>query len=138
LRLLSSFWGQKALASQSSLKLPKGTTMTELPAPPGLSDNAASGLAYVTIIPAIVFLVMEPYNKNATIRFHCWQSIFLFVACFAIDIVLTFIPVIGWIILPIFGLLALILWIVCVVKAFGGERFSIPVIGPLSAKQAGV
>jgi uncharacterized membrane protein len=111
--------------------------MTELPAPPGLSDNAASGLAYVTIIPAIIFLVMEPYNKNATIRFHCWQSIFLFVACFAIDIVLTFIPIVGWIALPIFGVLALIVWIVCVVKAFGGERFMLPVIGPLSAKQAG-
>ena len=35
----------------------------------GLSDNAASGLAYVTFIPAIVFLVTAPYNQNQRIRF---------------------------------------------------------------------
>ena len=27
----------------------------------GLSDNAAGGLSYITIIPAIVFLILEPY-----------------------------------------------------------------------------
>ena len=42
----------------------------------GLSDNAASGLAYITIIPAIIFLVVAPYNQKPEIRFHCWQSIF--------------------------------------------------------------
>ena len=30
----------------------------------GLADNVAGMLAYVTIIPAIVFLVVEPYNKS--------------------------------------------------------------------------
>jgi uncharacterized membrane protein len=104
----------------------------------GLSDNAASGLAYVTIIPAIIFLVVAPYNQKAEIRFHCWQSIFLGVGCIVIDIVLSMIPVVGWIILPFFGLLILIVWILCMVKAFGGQRFNIPVIGDFAAKQAGV
>ncbi len=44
------------------------------PAQSGLSDNAAGALAYVTIIPAIIFLIVEPYNKNSYIRFHAWQS----------------------------------------------------------------
>ena len=43
----------------------------------GLSDNAAGALAYVTIIPAIIFLIVAPYNTNSYIRFHSWQSIFL-------------------------------------------------------------
>jgi len=43
----------------------------------GLSDNAAGALAYVTIIPAIIFLIVEPFNKNSYVRFHSWQSIFL-------------------------------------------------------------
>ena len=34
----------------------------------GLSDDAASGLAYLTIIPAIVFLIVEPYNKNSYVQ----------------------------------------------------------------------
>ena len=39
-------------------------------AAPGLADNVAGALAYVTIIPAIVFLVLEPFNKKRFIRFH--------------------------------------------------------------------
>jgi len=33
-------------------------------------------VAYITIIPAIIFLVMEPYNKNKFVRFHAFQSLF--------------------------------------------------------------
>ncbi len=47
----------------------------------GLSDNAAGAIAYITIIPAIIFLIVEPYNKNSFVRFHAWQSIFLGIAC---------------------------------------------------------
>ena len=43
----------------------------------GLSDNAAGALAYLTVIPAIIFLIVEPYNKNSFVRFHSWQCIFL-------------------------------------------------------------
>jgi uncharacterized membrane protein len=104
----------------------------------GLSDNAASGLAYVTFIPAIIFLVVAPYNQKASIRFHAWQSIFLWVACVVVDVALTLIPFVGWIVLPLFGLLVLIVWILCVARAFNGQRFKIPVIGDLAEKQAGV
>ena len=36
----------------------------------GLADNVAGLLAYLTIIPAIIFLVIEPFNKNRFVRFH--------------------------------------------------------------------
>ncbi len=49
----------------------------------GLSDTAAGALAYVTIIPAIVFLLVEPYNKNSFVRFHAWQCIFLGITAIA-------------------------------------------------------
>src|SRR5258706_16300427 len=42
----------------------------------GLTDNVAGMLAYFTIIPAIIFLVLEPYNRSRFVRFHAWQSIF--------------------------------------------------------------
>jgi uncharacterized membrane protein len=103
----------------------------------GLSDNAASGLAYFTLIPAIIFLVVAPYNQKAEIRFHCWQSIILGIVCVVIDVVLTLIPFVGWIVLPLFALLVLIVWILCIVKAFSGQRFKIPVIGDFADKQAG-
>src|SRR5580692_11390896 len=63
----------------------KGASMTDEVSQTGLSDTAASGLAYITIVPAIIFLVVAPYNQNATIRFHAWQSIFLGIVWFAIS-----------------------------------------------------
>jgi len=34
------------------------------------------------------------------------------------------------------GLGVLVLWIVCIMKAFQGQKFMIPIIGPLAEKQA--
>ncbi len=103
----------------------------------GLTDNSAAGLAYVTIIPAIIFLVVAPYNQKSFIRFHCWQSIFLFVAAVVIHIVLLFIPFVGWVLSLPFSLLVIVVWVVCLVKAFNGQRFSIPLIGKFAEQQAG-
>ena len=106
----------------------------------GLSDNAACGLAYLTFIPAIIFLVVAPYNSNREVRFHCWQSIFLGCAAFGVWIVnfiMVFIPIIGWLISLALLLGLFIVWLICIIKAFGGTRFMIPVIGQLAAKQAG-
>ena len=108
----------------------------------GLSDNAAGGLAYVTIIPAIIFLLVPPYNTNPNVRFHSWQSIFLAIAWVAADIVLMIIgrlPFVGLINLILWPLVALgffILWVVVLIKAFNGQRFKIPFIGDLAEKQA--
>ncbi len=109
----------------------------------GLSDNAACGLAYLTFIPAIIFLVVAPYNTNAQVKFHAWQSIFLSVAWFVVWIALVVIgviPVLNFIdiiLFPLVGLGFLILWVIVLVNAFQGKRFKIPVIGALAEKQAG-
>ncbi|MGA2834842.1 MAG: hypothetical protein ABSE55_17405 [Terracidiphilus sp.] len=102
----------------------------------GLSDNAAGALAYVTIIPAIIFLIVEPFNKNPYVRFHSWQSIFLGIAAFAVNIVLGVIPVIGWVIIPFVNLVLLVIWVYVLIKALNGLRFKLPLIGDLAEKQA--
>ncbi len=33
----------------------------------GLSETAAGVVAYITIIPAIIFLVMDPYNRRVAL-----------------------------------------------------------------------
>ena len=108
----------------------------------GLSDNMAGALAYVTIIPAIVFLVLDPYYKKRFIRFHSFQCIFFAVAWTALWIILAFIghiPVLGWATLllwPLISLAGLIIWIILVVKAYQGQTFKLPVIGDMAEKQA--
>ena len=109
----------------------------------GLTDNVAGMLAYVTIIPAIIFLVMEPYNKSRFVRFHAFQSIFFGVAWTVLWIALSFvgmIPVLGWLTLliwPLLGLGGLVIWIILLLKANQGQMFKLPVIGDMAEKQAG-
>jgi uncharacterized membrane protein len=108
----------------------------------GLTDNVAGALAYLTIIPAIVFLVLEPYNKNRFIRFHSFQCIFFAAAWTLLWIVLNIIahiPLLGWLsilIWPLVGLAGFVIWIVLVLKAYQGRMFKLPVIGDMAEKQA--
>jgi len=112
------------------------------PAQSGLSDSSASGLAYFFVIPAVIFLIVPPYNQSAIVRFHSWQSIFLafgwIVGNMALRI-LHHIPILGWstwLFWPLFYLGFLILWIIVMINAFNGKKFMIPVIGDLAEKQA--
>jgi uncharacterized membrane protein len=120
-----------------------GTNWQQTPPPPpnyqaaaapaeGLSDTAAAALAYVTFIPAIIFLVVAPYNTKPFVRFHAFQSIGLaivwFCACFVI-----WIPFLGWAL----GLAILVCWILCILKASQGSVFKLPVISQFAAKQSG-
>jgi uncharacterized membrane protein len=102
----------------------------------GLTDNVAGMLAYITIIPAIIFLVLEPYNRNRFVRFHAFQCIFLAVALLVIHVVLWFVPIVGWLISMLVSLGALIIWIVLLLKAYQGQMFKLPVIGDMAEKQA--
>ncbi|HWR16278.1 MAG TPA: DUF4870 domain-containing protein [Terriglobales bacterium] len=102
----------------------------------GLTDNVAGLLAYITIIPAIIFLVTTPYNRNKFVRFHSFQCLFFAVAWIVINIVLMMIPVIGWMVMQVIHILFLIVWIVLLIKAYQGQMFKLPVIGDLAEKQA--
>ena len=102
----------------------------------GLQDNIAGMLAYITFIPAIIFLMLEPYNRNRFIRFHSFQCIFLTVALMVIHVALFFVPIVGWAISMLVSLGAFILWIVCLIKANQGQMFKLPVIGDMAEKQA--
>ncbi|MGA8150960.1 MAG: zinc-ribbon domain-containing protein [Terriglobales bacterium] len=119
-----------------------GPSATAQPGAGGLTDNVAGMLAYVTIIPAIIFLVIEPYNKNRFIRFHSFQCIFFCVAIIAISIglsIFSLIPFIGLILLPVhllFGLGIFAVWIILMLKANQGQMFKLPVIGDMAEKQA--
>jgi uncharacterized membrane protein len=113
----------------------------------GMADNVAGMLAYITIIPAIIFLVVEPYNKSRFVRFHSFQNIFLNVAAIAIWIVLmiltlaaSIVPIIGHLIVMLLGFVLwigfFVVWIILLIKANGGQMYKLPFIGDLAEKQA--
>jgi uncharacterized membrane protein len=113
---------------------------------PGLSDNAAAAIAYLTIIPAIIFLVLDPYNRVPLVRFHSWQSIGLFLAAVVLQfglsmmhILLHFIPFI-WVLFALVEFAVsvglFIIWIITILKASKGEWYKLAVIGDFAEKQA--
>jgi uncharacterized membrane protein len=109
-----------------------------------LSDHAAGAIAYLTFIPAILFLVMEPYKRDSYVRYHSWQSILLSLGAFAVNLVLAFLLIFALLFSPRLHLVAwraielfwIAVWIVCVVNAAMGKRFKLPVIGELAEQQA--
>jgi uncharacterized membrane protein len=112
---------------------------TGAPATP-IAENVAGMLAYFTIIPAIIFLLIEPYNRNRFVRFHSFQCLFTCAALIVLHIVLSFfsyiIPVLMFGVYGLLGLAELALWILLVVKAYQHEMFKLPIVGDLAEKQA--
>ena len=112
------------------------------PATAGLPDNVAGALAYVTILPAIVFLVVEPFNRKRFVRFHAFQSIFFFIAWTVLGIGMAFlahIPFLGWATVLLWPLISLALFVILLIlalKAYQGQMFKLPVIGDMSEQQA--
>ena len=108
-----------AFCSGCGTQIADGTTMcpacsSRTAAPPaaaaqgttgGMPDNVVGMLCYITIVPAIIFLVMEPYNKSRFVRFHAFQMIFFCVAMIAIWIGLTIIGLV-----PVLGLYDFPVW----------------------------
>jgi uncharacterized membrane protein len=62
------------------------------------------------------------------VRFHAFQCIGLAVVAFALTVIMI-IPILGWIIGILGDLTLLVMWIMCIVKAYQGQRFKVPVIG---------
>jgi len=106
-----------------------------------LAENIAGMLAYFTIIPAIVFLLVEPYNKNRFVRFHSFQCLFTAGALIVLHIGLSIISyALPLLMVPIFmllGLAELALWILLVIKAYQHQIFKLPIVGDMAEKQAG-
>jgi len=123
------------------------------PAPPtaqaaGLEENVVAALCYLAfVLSGILFLVIEPYNRNSSIRFHAYQSIFFWLAVIIggmalsmISFIILALPFIGGVISFLLSLAywlgAVVLWLYLMYKAYNRERVVLPVIGPLAEKQA--
>jgi uncharacterized membrane protein len=110
-----------------------------------LKANVAGALAYITAIPAVIFLQIMPFKRNQFVRFHSWQSIFLLIAGVLVGLgvkfifsILALIPRFGY----LFACLAVLLvslawvmvWLVAVIKALNREMFKLPIIGHFAEK----
>jgi uncharacterized membrane protein len=98
-------------------------------------------------ITGIIFYLID---RRPYVRFHAAQSIVTFGGLHLIQIVLGIILGVSWFLGPMhlgsFGIgfllmrcihiLAIILWIVCMIKAYQGQRFMVPIAGDIAVKLA--
>lgn len=111
----------------------------------GLAPNVASLLCYVcSFVSGLIFLLIEKQNKE--VQFHAWQAIFFGISAFVVQIGLSILSyVLGAIagflgglvsmLSPLVGIVFLVFWIICMVKAYQGEHYKLPVLGDLAEKQ---
>jgi len=102
----------------------------------GMQPNFAALLSYVLgFVTGLVFFLTE--KENRFVRFHAMQAICFSLAMMAISFALMFIPLIGWVLIPLVQIGTFVIWIICMVQAYQGKWFRLPVIGDVAAKQAG-
>jgi uncharacterized membrane protein len=113
-----------------------------------LRRNVAGALAYFTFIPAVVFLMMDPYQRDRFVRFHSFQCLVFWLASLIaaaafrlLAFVLSIVPLLGYLLLLlvafVVGLALIVAWLLLVVKALQGEYFKLPVLGDLAERLSG-
>jgi uncharacterized membrane protein len=97
------------------------------PSPSSGDNKILVAIGYLIPIISLVLLLMEPYKDDKFARFHSVQSIGLWVVLI-ITQVLAVIPILGWIIALLGWLFWLVLAIMALVKALGGEYYQVPIV----------
>ena len=93
----------------------------------GLEENVAGFLCYLLgFVTGIVFLVVE--KNSSFVKFHAKQSTITFLGLFVIIVVVGWVPVLGMLV----WIFTLILWLVLMIKALQGKRYSLPIVGKLA------
>jgi uncharacterized membrane protein len=99
-----------------------------------IPDNVAGALAYL-LFPAIFFLLFAPYRDNRFVRFHCFQSIGFAIVSLIPRFAL-YVPVAGLFLWPVLETVLFVIWVILLVKAFRGQKLSLPLIGEWAEDQA--
>jgi uncharacterized membrane protein len=109
----------------------------------GIQENVAGLLCYVMgWVTGLVFFLID---KRPFVRFHAAQSIVIFggitVLYWVLSILFSFGGLAGWAILSlvftVIWLGSVVLWILCMVKAYQGQRFEVPIAADFAKKLAG-
>ncbi|HEY0826785.1 MAG TPA: hypothetical protein VGE40_01700 [Bacilli bacterium] len=103
----------------------------------GLDGNVAGLLSYALgLFTGILFLVLE--KNSRFVKFHAMQSILISAVLIIINMILGFIPIIGWILGVFITPVIFILWLFLMYQAYQGKWFKLPIIGDVAEKQAGI
>jgi uncharacterized membrane protein len=114
-----------------------------IPAPPPVdwNDRWIGALAYLTFLPALVFIFLKQFQQRKFVRFHAFQSI-LFWAAVIVFVLLGLLAsmfgwLFGWLLTgTLIGLALFFTWLLLSIKALQGEWFELPLLGPFAEQHA--
>lgn len=87
-------------------------------------NKTVAGLAYLLFFLPLVTAPESKYGK-----FHANQGLILLILGIAGNFILGIIPIIGWLLVPLFGAFVLILGIMGMINGFNGRTKELPLIG---------
>lgn len=87
-------------------------------------NKTMAGLAYI-----FFFLPLLACPDSQFGRFHANQGLLLLILALGGNMILMIIPIIGWMLMPIYALGILILAIMGLVNGFSGKAKNLPIIG---------
>lgn len=128
---------------------PAGGPAPSSSATSGLSENAAATLSYsLGWFTGIIFFLID---QRPYVRFHAAQSVVTFGGLHLIRIVIGLAFGVGWgfgmwgwgggwglfgigaLLLWALGIIGFVLWIVCMIKAYQGQWWKVPVAGDIAS-----
>lgn len=94
----------------------------------GVAANLAAALSYLFgWITGLIVVLLE--TRSEFVRFHARQSVFTFGGLTLIAIVINAVPVLAPLFAMLLPVLALVLWIVLLIKSYQGDRYKLPLVG---------
>jgi uncharacterized membrane protein len=87
-------------------------------------NKTIAGLAYLLFFLPLISCPDSKYGK-----FHANQALLLLIVSIAGNIILSAIPVIGWILVPVFGIVMFVFFILGLINGLNGKAKELPLIG---------
>jgi uncharacterized membrane protein len=107
------------------------TTPTPAEPPVDWNDRWIGALAYLTFLPALVFLFLKQFQQRKFVRFHAFQSILFWAAVMVFVLLGLLASMFGWLFVwllsgALIGLALFFTWLLLSIKALQGEWFGLP------------
>jgi uncharacterized membrane protein len=90
------------------------------------------GMAIVAYILFFIPLLTEAKN-DPFVKYHVKQGLILFIS-WIIAVVISMVPILGWLLAPLLSLIILIFLIIGIINAAKGEEKQLPIIGQYAEK----
>lgn len=91
-------------------------------------DKAAAILSYITVVGFIIAIVLQSQKKTRLGAYHLRQSLGIYLAG-VVTGALWFIPLLGWILIPVVWAALVVFWVMGLIAAAQGRMTPVPLIG---------